>query len=144
MSRELDERVARAMGWHWDDDWGCLIPPEQTGKPEEMWTDWIDNGYGEEHRAPIKANIVSGTVYNGNFTKIILPEFSSDIAATWQVVEWMITGKIWECYIEHQTDGWECSFCEPANKGGYGKAPTAPEAICLSFLAAVEEQCMPS
>jgi len=89
MSREMDERVARAMGWHWDDDWGCLILPQQTAKPCEMWTDWE---YDEDADAYVRrptSGTVSGVVYNGNFTKIVLPEYSTGIAAARQMEDWI-------------------------------------------------------
>ena len=140
MSRELDERVARARGWHWDDDWGCLIPPEQKAKPGEMWTGWHRDHDGDDlHRQPVPGAAINRIVYNGDMSKIILPEYSTDIAAAWQVVEWMITGKPWECYLTHQTDGWDCDFSHPGAMGVMAQtAPTAPEAICLAFLAAIE------
>lgn len=89
MSRELDAAVAQALGWHWDNKWGCMIPPTQVAPPDEMWTDWLDDGGGEEYREPIKAYCLSGVVYNGNFTKIILPEYSADIAASRTMEDWI-------------------------------------------------------
>ena len=153
MSRDLDVRVAEAMGWRWDDDWECLIPPEQKAKPAEMWTDWLDNGDGDEYREPVKANTVSGIVYNGNFTKIHLPEFSTDISAAWQVVEWMKAHGYTYC-LSGEEDGsagmwfgkpeWFTDDLYQSRTLPWGRAGTAPEAICLAFLTALEATCAQS
>jgi len=87
-NEELDVQVAvEVMGWHWDDDWNCYIPPEQKAKPSEMWRLAVDVGrYVEE---PIPENHVPGIAYNGLATQIIMPAWSSDIAAAWKVLERM-------------------------------------------------------
>lgn len=144
MSRKLDVRVAEAMGWHWDDDWGCLIPPEQKAKPSEMWTDWIDDGNGDKYREPIKCHSVIGIVYSGNFTKIILPEYSSDITVAWRVVEWM-RAKGWYFILRWEDAGCSVSFGKPewdtsdlyqSRTLPTGRSGIVSEAICLAFVAA--------
>ncbi len=86
---ELQVAVAtEVMGWHWDEAWDCLIPPEQKAKPDEMWTDW-ELDPGGWFREPIKGTMVSGVSYNGDSSKIILPDYPSDIAAAMRVVEKM-------------------------------------------------------
>jgi hypothetical protein len=85
MGKELDAMVAeKIMGWYWDDDWDCLIPPEQVAKPSEMYVRvsafvWEPNGQ----------NLVNGVAYNGDLTKIILPNYSTDISDAWKIVERM-------------------------------------------------------
>ena len=147
MSRELDVRVAKAMGWHWDDDWGCLIPPEQKATPGEMWTGWQ---YDEEDdafvRRPTSGTAINGTVYNGNFTKIILPEYSTNIEAAWQVVEWMAENRghgffliqDWHGPVVAMSGYYKVSFIDQAH---WANAASAPEAICRAFLAAMEATC---
>ena len=100
MSRELDIKVAEAMG--------CLEPPYISTKVAVVWQ------------------------------SVNVPYFSTDIAAAWQVVKWMITGKPWECYVEHQLNGWFCTFSHPGALPGKACALYAPEAICLAFLRAMD------
>ena len=147
MSRELDERVAKAMGWHWDDDWGCLIPPEQKATPGEMWTGWHrDHDDDVLHREPAPGAAFNRIVYNGNFTKIILPEVSTDWAAAWQVVEWMAENRghgffliqDWHGPVVAMSGYYKASFIDQEH---WANAASAPEAICRAFLAAMEATC---
>lgn len=80
---EMNKLIAtEVMGWRWDDDWGCLVPPEQVAKPSEMWTDWQE-GIDEDgstywYWEPVPGTMVSGVAYNGDASKVILPDFSGD------------------------------------------------------------------
>jgi len=61
-------------------------------------------------------------------------DYSTYIAAAWQVVEKVITGTVWECYLTHQFDGWSCLFAAPNKPDVYGVGETAPLAICRAAL----------
>lgn len=140
MSRELDATVAEVMGWHWDDDWGCLIPPEQTAKPREMWTDWQTDGI-DTWREPIKGHAVSGIVYNGNFTKVILPEYSAGIAAARTMEDWIAAQNgVWWRYA-HAMDVvlLEDGGIASQNEEDYAWAllRATPEQRCRAFLKAM-------
>ena len=147
MSRELDVRVAEALGGRRDDDWGCLIPPEQKAKPDEMWPDWQTDGV-DTWREPVKGHSIEGIVYNGNFTKVIMPHYSTDIAAAWSLVE-----QFDHFRLAHVGETWqvEWAYCGnfhphvmsdatgPRCACRVETAPTAPEAICRAFLKAKRE-----
>ena len=66
-----------------------------------------------------------------------VPYYSTDIAAAWEVVDKMIIRTPYECYLEHQTHGWMCTFRHPGVIGGYAHEKTAPEAICRAALKAI-------
>ena len=86
----LDELVAtKVMGWRWDTDWNCNIPPEQTAKPWYMWTDWQLDESGELFRKPIRENYVDGIAYSGDSSRIIMPNWSRDWGAAGRVLEKM-------------------------------------------------------
>ncbi len=78
---------------------------------------------------------------NGDFKNIAeLPPVSTNIAAAWQVVE-----KVRELTVSlNNADGWECcfsttngSFLVAGDEEFYGRASTAPHAICLAALRAM-------
>lgn len=143
--RELDALVAeKVMKWRWDNDWDCLIPPEQKAKPSEMWTDW-QPGLTEDWREPVKENHVPGVRYNGDSSKIILPHYSTNIAAAWEVVEKLqvthyvnvnihtpfFDGELHWCYFElHKHTDTHPLWSASGN--------TTPLAICRAALKAVE------
>ena len=138
-NREMDVAMAELMGWRWDDVWGCLIPPEQQAKPDEMWSKWKIDDEGVLYREPIKENIVSHLSYRGDFSKVNLPKFSTDIAAAWLVVEKLLPE--YDFYFEVSgnriEDGWFAMFGDDLDKAEV--AETAPLAICHAALKAVEE-----
>lgn len=86
---------------------------------------------------------------SGRLTWEQTPRYSTDIAAAWQVVEkWRAKGEGFQLDslgftgVEGETDAaWRCSFMD-ATDGGMehysAEAETAPLAICLAALAAVE------
>ena len=144
--QELDALVAeRVMGWKQDEDWGCLIPPQQRAKPTEMWTPWQRDKNRDVFREPVKGAAVSGIVYSGDFSSIYLPEWSTDIAAAWKVLDKL--DKDWRISIHQMWDGkaWQCSL-EPAGgltldpevpRGGvFANADTPALAICRAALKA--------
>ena len=135
MSRELDARVARAMGWTL---WGDFYPVNAwigsdgltTGYCDQPWMEDDLEWYGD------LPSMISGL-------GVWAP--STDIAAAFQVVEWMEqrTPSHMLALARH-IDEWAAWFSVPLhhpeyNTRQYGRlAPTAPEAICLVFLAAME------
>jgi hypothetical protein len=69
----------------------------------------------------------------------VLPHYSTDIAAAWGLVKWMIrTG--WDFEIAIDNDEAEALFTPDRCPGeaALARAPTAPAAICRAFLAAKE------
>ena len=74
------------MEWKYSADWNQIIPPEQKAKPDEMWSEWYWEGY-DEVKKPINENHVSGVSYGGDSRTIIIPKYSTDIAAAWVLVE---------------------------------------------------------
>ena len=147
MTRELNVQVAEAMGWRWDDAWGCLIPPEQTAGPDEMWTDWHYDHEGDDlHREPAPGAAISGIVYNGNFTKIILPEHSTDIAAAWPLLEiaraWKFSKR--HCFFSALSDSVNDRVVSEGTRYRLDWFSgllllLEPADICRAFLAALKE-----
>ncbi len=140
MSRELDVQVAEAMGWHWDDDWGCLIPPEQKAKPDEMWLDWqYDKETHESWRDPALGAAISGIVYNGNFTKIHLPEYGSDIAAARIMEDWINDHCDRLHYVEAMVSVLRKDGVLPTSQEWvwWAIAYATPEQRCRAFLTAM-------
>ncbi len=111
--------IAKLMKWYWDDDWGCLIPPEQLGKPEDMWTKWKIDTDGNLYRSPIRNNVVSGISYNGDLSKVVLPDYSGDISLTMQAVEYMRTEREFFITIVPQMDGYLISVSDFMPVGHY-------------------------
>lgn len=76
----------------------------------------------------------------------VYPPYSTDIAATWTVVEVMRErGYAFEvgCNPDRKKTGYESTFWEPYEEGKMvrmweAEAPTAPEAICRAALKALE------
>jgi hypothetical protein len=68
-------------------------------------------------------------------------EYSSDIAAAWEVVEKMVeTGRLHLDRLGFDGEEWRCWMSPDAEGATYfvGQAETAPLAICLVALKAVE------
>ena len=156
MSREIDVRVAEAMGWHWDDGWGCLIPPEQKASPEEMWTDWqYDGDDGSWWKEPIPGTHVNGVVYNGSSSKIILPEYRTSIAAARAMEDWIeehgdpiryavaLGGIVEQDWRETDTIDM-MPWADFMRGRDWRLAHATPGQRCRAFLAAMEATCEPS
>lgn len=146
-NRELNAKVATdVMGWRWDDAWGCLIPPDQQTKPGDMWSKWKVDDEGVLYREPIKENIVSHLAYIGDFSKVVLPHYSTDISAALPVLEWLrqqyfsIKIIMWDhtdkvAIVGHKRQGHD------ENIGDLEiEANTLSGAICLAALKAVEDK----
>lgn len=67
-----------------------------------------------------------------------VPFYSTDIAAAWQIIEKLVTGTTYECYLTHQFNGWSCLFDAPDKPEGYAEGLPAPLAISLAALKASE------
>ena len=120
--REIDAKVAKALGWEvWRYKDGGIS---------------IRDGQGSWHIAfcPSDPSLTWGP--------------STDIAAAWQVVEWM-AARGWYYGIANRGDGTEAWFGWPGwatESTGMSvlllqaNADTAPLAICRAFLAATGEE----
>ena len=155
MSRELDARVARALGLdvvgegrcqkYEHGEWGV-----STGWPKEVTPAWPIRPIYVAH-CVCDLEDFDGMPMFGHFWGCldVVSEYSTDIAAAWQVVEWMCERGYW-CEMRtpfgtgDHNDGYWCGFTPHLTSGWNGvpddwtSAPTLPEAICLSFLAAME------
>jgi hypothetical protein len=132
--RELDALTAeKVMGWKL---YKCINPshvyepylwcsPEDTRVPNDHWP---------RHRVLDPHETVADTV-----TKII-PHYSTDIAAAWQVVEKMLKiGQVNVGYHKLADPSWACRIfgLEGDLTDIEVYAPTAPLAICLAALKAI-------
>jgi hypothetical protein len=157
---KINELIAtEVMEWHWSDDWGCLVPPEQKAKPDEMWTPWT---LGEEGwtRKAIEGAAVPGVTYSGIMETVRMPDWTGNIADAWKVVEWIRQNgyiiKFWSPNGGPYKGQWEViawkrivsatgeddpemqAVFEDTEEIGTGidmaPAATAPLAICLAAL----------
>lgn len=118
----IDILVAeKVMGWR----------PKEFN-PINLWLDssgiltgWSDSEWPSEEHNSDAFHLFGG---NGTWSP------STDIKAAFQVVEKIITGTVWECYLTHQFDGWDCLFAAPDKADAYGVGESAPLAICLAAL----------
>jgi hypothetical protein len=82
-------------------------------------------------------------MFNGQ--TVMVPFYSTDIAAAWQVVEKLSPIAI-EKYTSTTGDVWSVRFCDPKLPGpkshfdGKIEADTAPHAICLAALRALSHE----
>ena len=129
--KELDTKMAELMGWHWDNDWDCLIPPEQKAKPSEMWTEFKFDDEGI-YREPIKGAMISGVSYNGDSSKVILPRYSRDIAAALLLIK-----DETDFSIEKAGENYHVLIVRTMSEGS-GK--TLPLAICRAAVMAAEAE----
>lgn len=70
---------------------------------------------------------------------LIVPRYSTDIAAAWEVVEKMWSSK-YEAFVRTFRGQWSASFADNGNIIGQVDAETAPLAICRAVLKAVDAQ----
>jgi hypothetical protein len=127
---ELDRLVAEKMGYKWEIRTGGL--GHEVGR-------WVKAENGDD----------AFPASWSNETGLDQPEYSSDIASAWQVVEYLISKAYWTKLLMHYSpaqnyqfmigdkggefEGWGWSPCDYSEE-----ADTAPLAICLAFLA-IEE-----
>lgn len=155
MDEQLNRQVAvEVMGWRFDEDWGCLIPPEQRAKPSEMWTGWEEgvdeDGLPDIYKEPVDENHVPGAVYTHGHKKIRLPDYSGDMGEAWEVVEkiaqdydcniavWRFSGRKNTPPYQGLIGGGDLRYVSPyLSVKVY--AESAPLAICLTALKAVRD-----
>jgi len=122
--RDLDVRVAEAMGWRWHSMDGprgerrCLYSPEMPTLFPECSPD---------HGEPVAAIGVE------------LPRYSTDPAAYMGLLERGCAAQGWELSKVGARDALFC--CRIWNERGmahFGSATTPGEAVCLAVLAALE------
>ena len=109
--RAIDAKVAEALGW----------------KREKMDGQWLWNTWHIRQISP------TSSVSSGCLT--LLPRFSTDISAAWQVVEWLRKQSI---AIVVSTAGprimTKAFTIHQGNRNATVVGKTAPLAICLAFL----------
>lgn len=120
--RELDVRIAEALGWKVIryEDGGISVQPVQ--------------------RYPYTTHIV----YCPEDPPMANWNPSTDIAAAWELVEWFAKHRgdgffliqDWHGPITAGSGYYKASFLDQAH---WANAPTAPEAICRAFLAAMND-----
>jgi hypothetical protein len=91
--------------------------------------------------------VLKGLPRNDADALIEVPRYSTRIDDAWRVVEHLATGGLWLDSLEGKWEEmWRCTFGQHALEPGYGQryhqgtADTAPHAICLAALAAVEQE----
>jgi hypothetical protein len=127
--RELDILIAeRIFGWvwvvatAWNARWLCEPDRYQTANPK--WPKW-DGSTEVLVRYPQQCEPDEHGY---------LPQYSSDIAAAWEVVE-----KMKAFSLGQRVDGsWQCWWWQGVHMGAHGE--TAPLAICRAALKALSAQ----
>jgi hypothetical protein len=162
--READAAVARVVfGWRWaharlgdNRPRFALVPPkgvswEPSPDGPGIWTrqaaDFVApeaSRFRDWDRACVQV-LADGKMESG------MPEWTRDLAAAWQVVEAMHTkgelfGIVWKAGVFFRgTDedlgrlGWEAEF---RRTGAFGASESAPLAICIAALKAVDKLAM--
>ncbi len=119
--QEINERIAVIMGLEQGKDFGEW--------PEHDWRGWGNRYCANcsrcEDEEPEKCAYV--------------PNYSGDISLAWQAVERLLSRSFFSIQQQVGTDGYVASF-EDGLSGDYwdGEADTAPRAICLAVIAALE------
>lgn len=153
--RELDAMVAeRVMGWKvvgYVDAWGECGPEEPMAEPgdhpayvEECICEWVRQNNVEYGKDP-----EHGWIHGHSWQCLaIVPEHSTSVAAAWEVVEKM-RERGWQLHLQGPHGGWRARFVwwgETIPVVGarpridpHADADTAPLAICLAAIQAVEE-----
>lgn len=122
VGRELDKAVAlRVLGWTWEP---CEMPEDHPLHGEPLWRVKRHDGY-------------SSVVWEPGFSED-LPEFSTDLAAAWQVVEHLEKRGV--CWCASQVGAGRCNMTFWLGAVGGGEAATVTEAICRAALRLVEAQ----
>jgi hypothetical protein len=144
MTREIDARVAEAMGYEILDVGylGCsgdsLLTPHESPRQVELqdWMGSVDLDSIGQYYIDVASNWWRGI---DDWTP------STDIAAAWQVVEWMNCEKKWIVRVISLwgDGGAEVEICSDQGHPSYwydiadADAAVVPEAICCAFLAAM-------
>jgi hypothetical protein len=81
----------------------------------------------------------SGQLPPGETTKGDLPDYPNDIAAAWELVDYMGFKKGLDIELCGGPLVWEASFAPVDGEAiGFSRDSTAPKAITLAFIAAME------
>lgn len=133
MDRELDVKVAEAMGYF-----------------VKIFNDVFLYATNEEtYHKYLKENRLGADDLGGSFAFCRrLPFYSTDIAAAWQVVEWMtsrgwlaeleclplVPSPMWFVHFNYYRDG------QANRKKGYGEGGVCAQTICRAFLEAMRDK----
>ena len=127
MNRQLDG-IAKLVAEHVMEE-----PEPKYHHTTEQWAEWVKHDF---------AIMSEGGNWEYRPGLGFVPDewrslpFPTDIAAAWRVVEKMITGTAYECYISHQTSGWVCFFTSPGDPEGLAHEPTVTRAISIAACRA--------
>jgi hypothetical protein len=140
MGREIFSREWPCIYFKSDETWEVAPEDYQTreprrwgGQPEIVWKFSAVNIYGQPYSSLHR-----------------VPDYSTDIAAAWDVVEKIEALEYGKVRIDgSHYHGWHCSVCWGPGNDGEGEAfgvpgATAPEAICRAALAAVRATTAPA
>lgn len=145
--RELDAAVAeRLMGQQVVGEALCWRNPECTGLLVDLYQEhdsmggynagrqpvWVDHCSCDIERDPDIAQIGG----HSTFCLEVVPFYSRDIAAAWQVVERLIAASYTFRVRFEVNQQWYCEFALRA-KGWHASSDTAPHAIAVAALAAL-------
>ena len=79
--------------------------------------------------------LIAGEIFHWVYKARVMPHYSTDISAAWQVVEKLIKRYVFDLYFDDVGDCWVCKLFDGHQEyKGYGWA--APEAICKAALIA--------
>ena len=145
--RELDALVAfHLFGWRWfqkqsyTGEYRCALYPPDDG----LWIRWNFIGFEQIGEWPEEARRFSDWDRCGSRAGFRqrphlgwLPHYSTDIAAVWQVLERLQQQGILAELGAIDSRGWFASFTA-SERFSRMEADTAPLAICLAALCAVE------
>ena len=124
--KALGIAVAKAMGWM---EWQGVDQPV-------TYPYWHDPDFGADELYLYRSlEECQNRFYDASWAPW------RDMNDAMEVVHKLIAGEPWECYISHQTFGWECFFLRPDRADEpRGQADELPEAILLAALAAKGEE----
>jgi len=139
MSRELDDRVAKALGYE--------VMGWEPSRPDPEAPTWYVWSWADEKHPVYLAHCICDIVDEWDEEEIlscghyagcleVVPFYSTDIAAAWELVE-MAAGRGWVVTVRQMRRGKaKVRIGLPFS----AEASTAPEAICKAFLAWKEAQ----
>ena len=127
----------------------ALIAEKVMGTPK-YWSVWFACSHYGNFNGLDQAQVYAEKI-QGDFKAHVLPysdepNYSTSIEAAWEVVERLIALHFHEVQVRHWVDpfdavmpqGWMCQ-CEGDNLAIAERATTAPLAICLAALKAVDK-----
>ena len=79
--------------------------------------------------------LIAEEIFHWVYKARVMPYYSTDISAAWQVVEKLVKRYVFDLYFDDVGDCWVCKLFDGQQEyKGYGQA--APEAICKAALIA--------